>query len=144
MTVPARRAADEVTAYRGVAAAILHWRDRLTPLGPLRDASAAVIIAIAAALAPVSTSAATAEASAGKAKAQPCAVCHGPVGVSSAPDAPNLAGQPAMYLSAQLRAFRSGDRRHEVMNVIAKPLTDSDIDALAAWFSSIRIDVTPP
>jgi cytochrome c553 len=60
------------------------------------------------------------------------------------PDAPNLAGQPALYVAAQLRAFRSGERRHEVMNVIAKPLTDDDIDALAAWFASIRIDAQPP
>jgi cytochrome c553 len=49
-----------------------------------------------------------------------------------------------MYLSTQLRAFRSGERRHEVMNVIAKPLTDDDIDNLAAWFSSVRIDAHAP
>ena len=42
---------------------------------------------------------------------QPCVVCHGPLGMSRAPDAPNLAGQPAIYLGAQLRAYRSGARR---------------------------------
>jgi cytochrome c553 len=88
--------------------------------------------------------AAAADAAAGKALARACAVCHGPTGVSVAPDAPNLAAQPAMYLSTQLRAFRSGERRHEVMNVIAKPLTDDDIDNLAAWFSSVRIDAHAP
>ena len=82
---------------------------------------------------------------AGRAKAQQaCAVCHGAAGVSSAPDAPNLAGQPELYLAAQLRAFRSGERRHEVMNVIAKPLTDDEIAALARWYQSIRIEATPP
>ena len=85
-----------------------------------------------------------ADASAGKAVARACAVCHGAIGVSVAPDAPNLAGQPAMYLSTQLRAFRSGERRHEVMSVIAKPLTDNDIDNLAAWFSSVRIEAHAP
>jgi len=86
-----------------------------------------------------------ADVAAGKARAQSvCAVCHGPAGISVAPDAPNLAGQPAIYVSAQLRAFRSGERRHEVMNVIAKPLSDDDIDNLAAWFSSIRIEAQPP
>lgn len=81
----------------------------------------------------------------GRTKAQQaCAVCHGPLGVSSAPDAPNLAGQPEPYLAAQLRAFRSGARRHEVMNVIAKPLTDDEIAALSRWFASIRIEAQPP
>ena len=81
---------------------------------------------------------------AGRQKAQACAVCHGPLGISSAPDAPNLAGQPALYTAAQLRAYRSGARKHEVMAVMAKPLTDDDIANLAAWFASLRVDVQPP
>lgn len=81
---------------------------------------------------------------AGRAKAQACAVCHGPLGISVAPDAPNLAGQPAIYLAAQLRAYRSGARRHEVMNVMAKPLADADIAALAAWYAAIRVEAQPP
>lgn len=84
------------------------------------------------------------DAAAGRAKAQACSVCHGPLGLSSAPDAPNLAGQPALYLSTQLRAYRSGARKHEVMAVMARPLTDDDISNLAAWFSSIRIEASAP
>lgn len=84
------------------------------------------------------------DADAGRAKAQACSVCHGPLGVSVAPDAPNLAGQPAIYLEAQLRAYRSGLRKHEVMAVMARPLTDDDIANLAAWFASIRIEATAP
>ena len=80
----------------------------------------------------------------GRQKAQACAVCHGPLGISSAPDAPNLAGQPALYTAAQLRAYRSGARKHEVMAVMAKPLTDDDISHLAAWFASLRVEVQPP
>ena len=79
------------------------------------------------------------DAAAGREKAAQCAVCHGPQGLSITPDAPNLAGQPALYLGTQLRAYRSGARRHEVMAVIAKPLSDVDIDNLAAWFSSQKI-----
>ena len=81
---------------------------------------------------------------AGKAKAQPCAVCHGPLGISTAPDAPNLAGQPAIYLTTQLRAYRSGARKHEVMSVMAKALTDDDISQLAAWFAAVRVAATAP
>ena len=84
------------------------------------------------------------DAAAGRAKAQACAVCHGPSGVSTAPDAPNLAGQPVIYVARQLRAYRSGERRHEVMGVIAKPLSDRDIDDLAAWFGSIRVEAVLP
>ena len=80
----------------------------------------------------------------GRAKAQACAVCHGPLGVSNAPDAPHLAGQPRIYLIEQLKQFRSGKRGHEVMNVIAKPLSDADIGDLADWFSSIGVEAKLP
>jgi cytochrome c553 len=88
--------------------------------------------------------AAAQDVQAGRQRAQACAVCHGPVGLSSAPDAPHLAGQPALYLVAQMRAYRSGTRRHEVMNVIARGLSDEDITQLAAWYSAIRIDAQAP
>ena len=92
----------------------------------------------------LATSAHASDATAGRQKAAACAVCHGPVGLSTAPDAPNLAGQPAIYLDRQLRAYRSGKRAHEVMAVIAKPLSDADIANLAAWYSSIRVEATAP
>ena len=79
---------------------------------------------------------------AGRARAGMCATCHGLLGLSQAPNAPNLAGQPAIYVVAQLKNFRSGKRQNEVMSVIAKPLTDAEIDDLAAWYASIQISVT--
>jgi cytochrome c553 len=85
-----------------------------------------------------------ADEAAGRRKAVACAVCHGPQGLSVAIDAPHLAGQPAMYLNKQLRAYRSGARQHEVMSVMAKPLSDADIDDLAAWFSSLKVSVQAP
>ena len=97
------------------------------------------LLLIAAAAAP----ALAADAVAGRQKALACAVCHGPLGLSVALDAPNLAGQPAQYLSLQLRAYRSGARKHEVMNVMAKPLSDADVDDLVAWFSSLQVSVQP-
>lgn len=78
---------------------------------------------------------------AGRQKAQSCAVCHGADGIARMPGAPNLAGQPAMYLVEQLKNYRSGKRSHEIMNVTAKPLSDADINNLAAWYSSIQIEV---
>ena len=101
--------------------------------------TAAVVQAAAAFLFAPTVSAQTAPAA-----AQMCSACHGAQGIATAPDAPNLAGQSAIYVSAQLKAYRSGARKHEVMNVVAKPLTDADIDALSAWYSSIRIEVKAP
>lgn len=106
--------------------------------------AAARSTALAAALALASAATGAQPVDAGREKARACAVCHGSLGVSTAPDAPNLAGQPAIYLAAQLRAYRSGTRKHEVMAVMAKPLTDEDITHLAAWFSSIKIEATAP
>jgi cytochrome c553 len=40
--------------------------------------------------------------------------------------------------------YRSGTRRHEVMNVIARGLSDEDITQLSAWYSAIRIDAQAP
>jgi cytochrome c553 len=87
---------------------------------------------------------APAQQAARPAAAAACGACHGANGIAVAPDAPHLAGQPAIYLAAQLRAYRSGARRHEQMNVVAKPLADGDIDALAAWFAAIRIEAKEP
>lgn len=101
-------------------------------------------LALALALAPVCASAQTVAQQAGRSKAQTCAVCHGSLGISSQPDTPHLAGQPAIYLAAQLRAYRSGARKHEVMAVMAKPLTDDEISQLADWFSTIRVEATAP
>ena len=84
------------------------------------------------------------DAAAGKTRAAACTVCHGPLGIAVAPDTPNLAGQPANYLAGQLKAFRGGARKHEIMSVMAKPLTDADIADLAAWFSSVKLEATPP
>jgi cytochrome c553 len=85
------------------------------------------------------------DAAEGRLKAEvACSLCHGLNGLSTLPNAPNLAGQQAIYVSEQLRNYRSGKRQNEVMNMIAKQLTDSEITHLAAWFSNIKIHVEVP
>lgn len=89
------------------------------------------------------TSVHAADKAKGKAKAAAaCNVCHGNDGLSTQPNAPHLAGQPEIYLAEQLKNYRSGKRSHEVMAVLAKPLTDEEIDNLAAWYASIEIKAT--
>ncbi len=65
-------------------------------------------------------------------------------GLSKLPEAPHIAGQPVLYLERSLRAYRSGERRNEVMSVVAKTLSDEDIRNLAAYFSSIQIEARVP
>jgi cytochrome c553 len=78
---------------------------------------------------------------AGRAKALMCQACHGLDGLSKTPDAPNIAGQTEPYLVTQLQAFKSGARKNDAMSVVTPPLSDQDIDDLAAYFSAIEISV---
>ncbi|MBE7939905.1 c-type cytochrome [Ramlibacter aquaticus] len=92
-----------------------------------------------------SVAATAADAGAGrKLAAAQCNLCHGANGVATMAEAPNLAGQNEIYLAQQLRNFRSGKRTHEVMGVIAKSLSDADVDNLSSWFSSIKVQVEQP
>lgn len=78
-----------------------------------------------------------ADIEAGKTKSFACASCHGQDGVSVSPAIPNLAGQKQDYLSAQLKAFKSGTRKNPMMNAVATQLSDTDIDNLAAFWNSL-------
>jgi cytochrome c553 len=82
---------------------------------------------------------------AGRQKAtQTCAVCHGVNGIGVNPDVPNLAGESPLYLEKQLNAFRSGERKHEQMSIIAQGLSDEDIRDLVAWYSRLKVTVEVP
>lgn len=78
------------------------------------------------------------DAAAGKAKSATCAACHGADGISLNEIWPNLAGQKAAYIVKQLKAFKDGSRQDPMMSPMAAPLTDEDIDNLAAFFSSLK------
>lgn len=73
----------------------------------------------------------------GKAKSLACQACHGSQGIGSAPDIPNLAGQKGGYLATQLKAFRQGTRKHDLMNAVAAQLSDADIAQLAGYWASL-------
>jgi cytochrome c553 len=81
---------------------------------------------------------------AGRKKALTCQTCHGLDGVSRLPEAPNLSGQVEGYLVKALADYKSGDRKNEMMSLIAAQLSDADMADLAAWFSSIEITVQKP
>lgn len=73
-----------------------------------------------------------------------CAVCHGVDGIAKNPDAPHLAAENVAYLMRQLKAFKSGERKHEQMSIIAQGLSDDQMANVAAWYSSIKIKAEMP
>jgi cytochrome c553 len=84
------------------------------------------------------------KAGAQKIRTLQCQSCHGKDGVSKLPGAPNLAGQGQDYMIAALDAYRSGERKNDIMNTIAQPLKDGDIADVTAYYSSIEITVKAP
>jgi cytochrome c553 len=78
----------------------------------------------------------TADVDAGKQKAFRCRACHGADGRGTTPLHPNLNGQHAEYLAAQLRAFRDGSRQDPIMTNLARPLSDQDIADIAAFYAA--------
>ena len=76
---------------------------------------------------------------AGKEKSQTCAACHGVDGNSTTPMWPKLAGQHETYIVKQLMDFKSGARENAQMSPMAVPLTDQDIEDLAAYYASQEV-----
>ncbi|MDE2150515.1 MAG: cytochrome c [Gammaproteobacteria bacterium] len=98
----------------------------------LRYLAAAVVATGAIQAAPA------ADLAAGKALAQKtCAACHGVDGIGIVDLYPNLAGQKASYLAAQLKAFRAGSRNNPIMSPMAKSLSDAEIENVAAYYAGL-------
>jgi cytochrome c553 len=71
-----------------------------------------------------------------------CATCHGPQGRAISPKFPQLAGQKATYLVAQLKNFKTQSRGDPdavaYMWGMAANLDDDLVNALAAYYSAQR------
>lgn len=77
------------------------------------------------------------DAAVGEAKAQVCVACHGVNGISPLEQYPNLAGQKAGYLLTQMRRFKSGERHEPAMKAMLGPLSDEDLQHLAAYYAGL-------
>lgn len=69
-----------------------------------------------------------------------CAGCHGVPGYTNAyPQypVPKIAGQNEQYIVAALHGYQSGDRKHPTMDAQAQSLSDTDIQNVAAYLSSL-------
>jgi cytochrome c553 len=70
-----------------------------------------------------------------------CSNCHGPQGEGAGPAIPALAGQYAPYVALQLRLWKAGERRNGplgVMAQVASGMTEEEMDAVAAFFATLR------
>ncbi|HEY2345597.1 MAG TPA: cytochrome c [Xanthomonadaceae bacterium] len=101
----------------------------------LRILSASVLLVFAGA------AVAKGDPAAGAIKAKPCTACHGN-DFNSEKDGqyPRLAGQYADYIARALHEYKEGGstgRNNSTMKGMAAPLSDQDIDDVAAYISSL-------
>jgi cytochrome c553 len=68
-------------------------------------------------------------------KTQICAGCHGENGKPIDKSIPTIWGQQQGYLYIQLRDFKRGDRKNEIMQPIAATMERADMLEIAEYFS---------
>ena len=69
--------------------------------------------------------------------AERCAACHGMDGKSNVAEIPRLAGQQAGFITLQMILFREGIRQVPAMQSPTEKLSDTDVEAVAAYFASL-------
>ena len=85
----------------------------------------------------------------GKLKVQTvCVTCHGingqATGAGNSVIIPNITAQEKNYMVARLKAYKTGEIKHPQMSVVAQMLTEQDINDVAEWYSSIKIQIFDP
>jgi cytochrome c553 len=68
-------------------------------------------------------------------KAQACAACHGDNGVPADKAWPVIWGQHQGYLYLQLRDFKNGVRKSDIMGPVVQDMSRDDMMAIALYFS---------
>jgi cytochrome c553 len=69
--------------------------------------------------------------------AERCAACHGMDGKSTVAEIPRLAGQQAGFITLQMILFREGIRQVLAMQAPTEKLSDTDIEAVAAYYAGL-------
>lgn len=100
------------------------------------------LLGLALASAFVATASAHAEGdkAAGRKLIYTCAGCHGVPGYTNAyPQypVPKIAGQNEQYIVNALHGYQSGEREHPTMGAQAQSLSETDIQNIAAYLSSL-------
>jgi len=96
--------------------------------------------AVASVLFAITSVHAEGDKAAGKKLVYTCAGCHGVPGYTNAyPQypVPKIAGQNEQYIINALHGYQKGDRTHPTMMAQAQSLSDTDIQNIAAYLSSL-------
>ncbi len=73
-----------------------------------------------------------------RAMTEACAGCHGEDGNSDQPGSPGLAGQRAEYLVDALNAYKTGARKHDMMQAFVEPLSTAEIEEIAFYYAVMK------
>jgi len=72
---------------------------------------------------------------AGKAAAAACAGCHGNTGISQIPGMPSLVGLDPKFLIDAMKAYKSGQRKNDMMKSLLASVSDTNINNLALFYA---------
>ncbi len=73
---------------------------------------------------------------AGKAAAAGCAGCHGDTGVSKIPGTPSLVGLDPKYLVTAMQAYKTGQRKNDLMKSLLAAVSEADMKSIALYFAT--------
>lgn len=97
-----------------------------------------LLIVLALTLSPLTASAETLQE-----RAAPCLACHGETGKSEIENTPSLGAQQPAYVLIQLYMFREKLRTFDIMNDMAKDLSDDDLRAFSDYIATLPKPAPP-
>ncbi len=125
----------EMKAYQGRDTNAMHSK-----VGALNDDQLVKLAAYFASLNPPQPNARAENApaadpvQAGKAAAAGCAECHGEGGVSKTAGVPSLVGSDPQALVKAMKAYKSGERKNDVMKTMFTGITDAGMNNIALYY----------
>ncbi len=72
---------------------------------------------------------------AGKAAAAACGGCHGEAGISKTPSMPSLVALDPKYFAVAVNAYKSGQRKHDMMKSLVASLGDETTNNIALYYA---------
>jgi cytochrome c553 len=73
--------------------------------------------------------------SAGKAAATGCGGCHGDAGISSTAGMPSLIGLDPKYFVAAVKAYKGGQRKHDMMKTLVSGVSEAELNNIALYYA---------
>jgi DmsE family decaheme c-type cytochrome len=64
-----------------------------------------------------------------------CAACHGESGISKKPGIPSLAGQDPQYLIPAMKAYITGQRKHDLMKTVLSGVGEAELNNIAQYYA---------